>query len=76
MRSFYRNAAAVFLVYDVNKYEVRDIIWQNSKKSFDNLSEWLEEIMNSADQGAILVLMGNKTDTPEKYPLLFLVNEP
>jgi len=55
VRSFYRNAAAIFVTYDVNR-----------RRSFENLGEWLEEVRNSADAGSILVLIGNKVDTPEK----------
>ncbi len=35
------------------------------KDSFENLNDWLEEVKSNADSGCILVLIGNKVDTPE-----------
>ncbi|CAD8115936.1 unnamed protein product [Paramecium sonneborni] len=51
IRSFYRGAAAVFIVYSVNL-----------KESFDQLSIWLNEIEYHAHSEIIKVLVGNKCD--------------
>jgi len=51
VRSFYRSAAAIFLVYDVN-----------CRQSFQNLESWLNDIRINCDPNATLILMGNKAD--------------
>jgi len=51
VRSFYRNATAVFLVYQINR-----------KDTFKSLQGWLDEIRENSNQNIIIVLMGNQSD--------------
>lgn len=53
--SYYRNAQAVLMVFDTT-----------SQKSFENVSNWLQESQTYCEQAAILVLIGNKKDLVEK----------
>ncbi|XP_028903558.1 ras-related protein Rab-26 isoform X2 [Ornithorhynchus anatinus] len=47
--AYYRDAHALLLLYDVT-----------NKASFDNIQAWLAEIQEYAQQGAVLMLLGNK----------------
>lgn len=38
-----------------------------SRDSFDNISKWLEETKNYANDKITLVLVGNKNDLDDKY---------
>ena len=51
VKSYYRNAMAVLLVYDVT-----------NRKSFDNCDSWLKGLTEQAEIGIVVVLVGNKTD--------------
>ena len=51
VRSFYRDCAGIFLVYDVN-----------SKESFRNLENWLQEVRTHCENDPIYILMGNQVD--------------
>jgi len=55
IKSFYRDAHAVFVVYDVTR-----------KDSFENLNLWMQDILENADPSAILVLIGNQVDREDK----------
>lgn len=46
---------AVFLTYAVN-----------SRESFENLDLWLNEAREKANEGAIVILVGNKSDLDRK----------
>jgi len=50
-KSFYRNSHCIFLVYDVN-----------SRESFERLENWTEEVMEYAEPGSIIILIGNKAE--------------
>jgi len=54
IKSFYRDAAGIFLVYNVNR-----------KDTFESLTNWMLDIKESAPEDVILVLIGNQVDTPE-----------
>jgi GTPase SAR1 family protein len=56
IRSFYRNAACVILVYSIA-----------SKESLYKLVSWLSEARENAHQQVIAVLVGNKSDLKEEY---------
>ena len=60
IRSFYRNAAAVFLVYCINKFFT--IIFYIRRDTFDNIGEWIKEVKNHSHKDVIIVLIGNKSD--------------
>ena len=45
------------LVYDVTK-----------RSSFVNASRWLNEIKQNSDQKIVIILVGNKTDIPDRDP--------
>jgi Ras-related protein Rab-11A len=50
--TYYRNAAGIFLVYDVTNQE-----------SFDHIPVWLEEVRKCVDESSVLfMLIGNKID--------------
>lgn len=55
VRSFYRDAAGIFLVYDVK-----------SKETFDNLQNWIEEVRTNCEYDPIYVLIGNQSDNGER----------
>ncbi|KAJ7216340.1 ras-domain-containing protein [Mycena pura] len=50
-RSYYRGAAGCLLVYDVT-----------SRRSFDNIRTWLEDVRTHADAHVSCILVGNKVD--------------
>ncbi|CAM4951198.1 unnamed protein product [Rotaria socialis] len=50
-RSYYRAAAAAFLVYDISK-----------RKTFDHMTMWLNEMQEYSTSDMIFVLVGNKCD--------------
>lgn len=55
-RAYYREAAAVLLVYDITNH-----------KSFDNITAWIEELRRVISlENAEVVLLGNKTDREEQ----------
>lgn len=54
VKSYYRGAHAVLLVYDVT-----------SRETFDNCYMWLDDLTDQADSGIIVVLVGNKVDLIE-----------
>ncbi|CAD8112173.1 unnamed protein product [Paramecium sonneborni] len=51
IKSFYRGAAAVFVLYSVN-----------SRDSFEKLDQWLQELQESAHEEIVKILVGNKSD--------------
>ncbi|CAD8207258.1 unnamed protein product [Paramecium octaurelia] len=51
IKSFYRGAAAVFVLYSVNQ-----------RDSFEKLHEWLAELKESAHEEIVKILVGNKSD--------------
>ncbi len=53
--SFYKQCQGVLLVFDVG-----------SKKSFENIHKWMNNIQNHADKGIIKYLVGNKIDNPNR----------
>lgn len=50
-RSFYRNSAAVILVYSIA-----------NEGSLNSLRGWLKEVRDNAHEDIIVVLIGNKCD--------------
>ena len=54
-RSFYRNAHAVILMYDLTR-----------KETFVNLDEWLREVRQNANREAVVYLVGNMLDIAEE----------
>ena len=52
--SFYRGAVGVVIVYDVT-----------DKKSFENVSHWLNEIDRYSNKDSVNILLGNKNDLIE-----------
>jgi len=56
VKSFYRDAQCVFLVYNVKQRE-----------TFESLSHWLSEVSENGDQGIIQILIGNQTDEVDGY---------
>ena len=55
-KTYYRNAAGIIIAYDVTNGE-----------SFVNTKRWIEEVKNNCgDDGVPIVLVGNKSDAPNK----------
>ena len=50
-RSYYRNADAIIIVYDIT-----------SAKSFENAKIWIKEVEQYVDSSVLAVLVGNKSD--------------
>ena len=50
-RQYYKNANGIALLFDIN-----------DKKTFDNLSYWIEDISNFANKNISLIIVGNKSD--------------
>jgi len=50
-RGYYRGALGALLVYSIT-----------SRQSFENCETWLEELVQHADPGILVMLVGNKTD--------------
>jgi small GTP-binding protein len=50
-KAYYRNAVGVILVFDIT-----------DRKSFDDLSSWLNDVHTLCDPNAVIQLIGNKTD--------------
>lgn len=60
-RSFYRNAACAFLVYD-----------STNPESLDSIRAWAEDVMAANDDAVsppVLVLIANKCDCPARVPV-------
>jgi len=49
--AYYRGAVGALLVYDMSK-----------RVSYDNVSRWLKELRDHADQNIVIMLVGNKKD--------------
>lgn len=60
IKSFYRKAAAVFLVYDVS-----------SRESFRQIEFWLQEAKENALESSVFILVGNKCDKPKEEYMVF-----
>jgi len=60
VRSFYRDAGAIFLVYNV---KVRE--------TFEGLTTWMEEVKANCDSDPIYILMGNQADSDEERQVTY-----
>ena len=49
--SYYKGAKGVIIVYDVCR-----------KKSFENVDKWISDFKSKADEDAVILLIGNKSD--------------
>ena len=57
--SYYRKAYGVVLVYDIT-----------NRTSFSNLDKWIDEIKAYAEQGVVIILVGNKKDLAESRQVM------
>ena len=55
IKSFYRNASLAIIVYSID-----------SKKSFNNINEWIKDIRMNCIPDVRIVLIGNKKDLEDK----------
>lgn len=53
--SYYRGAHGIIVVYDIT-----------DRESFDNIKSWLEEIERYGTSNTNIILIGNKSDLPDK----------
>ena len=53
--AYFRGAVGALLIYDIT-----------CKKSFENVSDWLNRLMESTSADLIVMLVGNKSDLKEK----------
>jgi Ras-related protein Rab-1A len=53
--AYYRGADGIIMVYDVSNQE-----------SFDHVNDWLGEVNRYASEGTCKLLVGNKSDKPDK----------
>ena len=53
--AYYKGAKGVIIVYDICR-----------KKSFDNVDNWIEDFKSKADEDAVILLIGNKSDLNEQ----------
>lgn len=49
--AYYRGAVGALLVYDITK-----------RSTFENVERWLAELKEHADDGVVILLVGNKSD--------------
>ena len=49
--AYYREAVGALLVYDISKH-----------KTYDNVTRWLKELWDHADDHIVIMLVGNKSD--------------
>lgn len=54
-KAYYRNAVGVILVFDITE-----------RKSFDDLSTWLNDVHTLCDPNAVIQLIGNKCDLTDQ----------
>ena len=59
-RSYYRSSVAAIVVYDIT-----------SRKSFDKIVSWLDELKENAHTKISIVLVGNKNDLEEQREVTF-----
>ena len=53
--SYYRNANAITIVYDISDYD-----------SFEHIKTWMDEIHQYAKENVLIFLVGNKSDLTDK----------
>ena len=53
--AYYKGAKGVIIVYDICR-----------KKSFENVDNWIEDFKSKADEDAVILLIGNKSDLNEQ----------
>ncbi len=53
--AYYKGAKGVIIVYDICR-----------KKSFENIDKWIDDFKSKADEDAVILLIGNKSDLKDK----------
>ena len=59
-RSYYRNAQAIIIVYDIT-----------NRASFEKSKVWMKEVENYVDHSVLIVLVGNKSDLYTKREIQY-----
>ena len=54
-RKYYKNSVCAMLVYDIT-----------NRSSFENLQDWLKDIISQSPKTVLIILLGNKIDLKEK----------
>jgi Ras-related protein Rab-11A len=62
-QNFYRGAVGALIVYDITNLE-----------SFNNLSKWIRELKNNADSIVATLIIGNKSDKPDRTVSIEVAN--
>lgn len=73
-RSYYRGAAGAILVYDVTRFELFFLLCLkgfinlklNSRQTFENLNEWVNDLQKFGTQDLVVTLVGNKCDRSDR----------
>lgn len=58
--SYYRGAHGIIVVYDIT-----------NRESFDNIKYWLEEVLRYTSEKTNVLIIGNKSDLPNKRTVSF-----
>ena len=53
--AYYKGAKGVIVVYDICR-----------KVSFDNIDKWIDDFKSKADEDAVILIIGNKSDLQDK----------
>ena len=59
-RAYYKNSVCAMLVYDIT-----------NRSSFENLQDWLKDIISQSPKTVLIILLGNKIDLKEKREVEF-----
>jgi Ras-related protein Rab-1A len=68
--SYYKHCYLAIIVYAINKYNFFFHIFY-SKKSFQNIPEWIRQCRENSEPNIKLILIGNKNDLDEDEYIFF-----
>ena len=59
-RAYYKNCVCAMVVYDIT-----------NKKSFDNVQNWIKDVITNSPKTVLIILIGNKIDLIDKRQVSF-----
>ena len=59
-RAYYKNCVCAMVVYDIT-----------NKKSFDNVQNWIKDVITNSPKTVLIILIGNKIDLVDKRKVTF-----